>query len=113
VSAEKRKGDAFERAVIAELRTHGIECERTLRLGAHDDRGDIEGVEGWHLDCKARARFDLSGWVDEVVREAGALLPAVVVKRRGKSAAHAYVVIELQTFAELLPGRVVIEVGDE
>jgi hypothetical protein len=109
VSAEKRKGDAFERAVCAELRTHGIECERALRLGAHDDRGDIDGVMGWHLDCKARARFDLSTWVDEVVAEAGALMPAVVVKRRGKSAAHAYVVIELQTFAALLPGAVEVE----
>lgn len=100
----KARGDAFERAVVAVLRECGHDVERTLRLGAHDDRGDITGMHPFIIDCKARNRFDLGGWLDELTIEAAVntLVPVVVVKRYGKGAARAYAVMELQAFAEVM-----------
>ena len=104
MSAEKRKGDAFEREVIRVLRANGFPyAERVLRLGAHDDRGDIIGVPGFHIDCKARRRFELSTWVDEVVTEAPEdAVPIIVLKRPGASPDRAYVIVELATFARVV-----------
>lgn len=110
MSKEKRKGDAFERAVAAAFRLHGHpRAERTLRLGAHDDRGDIEGLSTPRLflvDCKDRARHELGVWLEEVAGEARAgeipRVPVVVVKRRGKTAERAFVVMELADFAEVI-----------
>lgn len=105
MSANKRKGDAFEREVARVLREHGWPlAERLLGLGRHRDDGDIANLVGFHVDCKARAdTAHLSVWIDEVCRECpGGSVPVVVVKRRGKAAERAYVVIELATFAELV-----------
>lgn len=105
MSAAKRKGDAFERDVCRVFNERGhVNVERVLGLGRHRDDGDVTNELGLHIDCKARADVaHLSVWVDEVVREAPAgIVPVVVVKRRGKAAEHAYVVIELATFAELI-----------
>jgi hypothetical protein len=103
VSAEKRKGDAFERDVARVLAHHGFPyAERMLQLGRHTDRGDIAGVPGFYIDTKNQARHQLGVWVDEVCEQAGELVPVVVVKRKGRAADHAYVVLELATFAEVI-----------
>jgi Holliday junction resolvase len=122
MSAEKRKGDAFEREVVRVLNEHGHPyAERALQLGRHDDRGDIAGIPGFYLDAKNHARLQLATWVDEARAEVLALnrdaiarlglfhhnvvhplVPVVVVKRRGKGAEHAYAVLELATFAEVI-----------
>lgn len=104
MSAEKRKGDVFERGVAVVFRACGHpDAERVLRLGARDDRGDITGIGAVHLDCKNHARLQLAAWVDEVVAEAPpGTLPCVVVKRARAPIARAYVVIELATFARLI-----------
>lgn len=102
----KRKGDAFERACVAVFRDNGHPyAERVLRLGARDDRGDISGLSGVpvHVDCKARNRFDLNVWVDEVVAEAPTgTIPVVVLKRPRAHASRAYAVVELATFARMI-----------
>jgi hypothetical protein len=104
MSANKRKGDAFEREVAEVFRTHGHpNAERMLRLGAHRDDGDIANVAGMHIDAKAHKRFELGTWLDEVKRECGDLVPVVVVKRpRVADAARAYAVLELADFADLI-----------
>jgi hypothetical protein len=121
MSAEKRKGDAFERDVVRVLNEHGHpHAERALQLGRHDDRGDIAGIPGFYFETKNHARLQLAVWVDEVRQQTRALaravsvrlgllhdeihplIPVVVVKRKGKSAEHAYVIVELCEFAELI-----------
>jgi hypothetical protein len=101
----KPKGDAWERAVVAELRACGHpHAERAYRLGVHDDRGDVNGIVGWLLECKDCARHELGVWMDEAKSEAerNAVTPALVVKRKRAPASRAYVVLELATFARLL-----------
>lgn len=103
--SSKSKGDAFERAVVAELRECGhVHVERGYRLGAHSDRGDIDGLAGFLVECKDCARHELAVWIDEAVSEAEACgaIPVLVVKRRRAPVSRAYVVLELRTFAHLL-----------
>lgn len=105
MSTSKRKGDAWERAVVDVLRRAGhVHVERGYRLGAHSDRGDVDGIVGFLIECKDCARFELGVWMDEAVREAQECerVPVLVVKRRRADPARAYVVIELGTFARML-----------
>lgn len=108
------KGSKFEREVVAVLRAAGHRyAERGYRLGAPDDRGDIDGIPGFVFECRNRQRIELAGWLDEIRTEAAALdaltesagtrrLPVLVVKRRGHGAERAYAVLELETFARLI-----------
>jgi len=108
MSKEKAKGDAFERAVAAVFRMNGHpHAERVLRLGARDDRGDITGLASaipLHLDCKNHARLELAAWLDECREEASHVgaCAAVIVKRRGRTADSAYVILALEDFAFLV-----------
>jgi hypothetical protein len=86
---------------------------RLARAGAKDEgdvavRADFFGSIGV-LECKAPGAgnaIDLSGWTKEAQTEAthyaqargidrGAVLPAIVIKARGKSIADSYLVIRL------------------
>jgi hypothetical protein len=104
-SAPKRKGSAFERDVVGYLREHGFpDAERAYGAGRPEDVGDIAGIPGVTVECKATKSIDLAGFVDEAEHErlnARQPVAVVVVKRRGKSTAQAYVVMDLVTFARL------------
>ena len=105
-AAPRRKGSAFECAVVNWLRANGYpQAARTL-AGATDDRGDISGVRNTVLELKCAARLDLAGWLTEARTEAeNAGLPrfAVVAKRRGVAdVAESYAVMPLWLLAELL-----------
>lgn len=111
-SASKRKGSAFERAVVGFLVNHGFPyAERAYGAGRPDDVGDIDGVIGFCLEAKAHKDIDLAGFVDEAVREARnadkhrppglATYGVAVVKRRNKGIEQSYVVMELRDFARL------------
>jgi hypothetical protein len=102
VSTAKRKGDAFERDVARVLREHGHPgAERMLKLGQHRDDGDV-ALDGYYIECRNRADVaHLSLWLDETVGGCKPdVMPVLIVKRRGRSTEHAYVVCELATFAE-------------
>lgn len=100
----KGLGDQWERDVVAAFRGYGFPlAERRLRLGAHDDRGDIDGFPGWLMECKNSGVLRLPAWMDEAKREASIHIhrpkPVLIVKRRGNSASRAYCVMELADFA--------------
>jgi hypothetical protein len=105
-SAPKRKGSQFERDVVRYLQEHGFpDAERAYGAGRPEDVGDIAGVPGVTVECKATKSIDLAGFVDEAERERlNARQPygVAVVKRRGRSAADSYVVCNLATFARLV-----------
>lgn len=105
MNASKRKGTAFETAVVEYLRGHGFpHAERRALRGARDC-GDIAGVVGWCLEAKATREIDLARAVDESLTEAGharAPFAAAIVKRRNRPTADAYVVMPLSQFAELV-----------
>ena len=111
----KRKGDTFERDVVAYLRDKGFRyVERAYGAGRPEDVGDLDGIPGWCFELKNHQRIDLAGWVDEARREqanARAQFSVVVAKRRGRPAAQAYVVMELEQLARLLAERDALGVG--
>ena len=105
-SAPKRKGSAFERDVVHYLREHGFsDCERSYGAGRPDDTGDISGIPGVCIECKATRQIDLAGFVDEAERErlnAHQPYGVAIVKRRNKPTGAAYVVQTLESFSRLV-----------
>lgn len=113
-SPSKRKGSQFERDVVAAMRAEGLDGAHRTRAGWQDDRGDIDGVDDWTIEAKNHQRLSeaLSLGVDQAEVEAtnaGTRWFAAVVKRRGRSARDAYVVLPLwlwcRLVAELLARR--------
>ena len=105
-SPQRRKGSGFERDVVAYLQANGHPfAERAYGAGRPDDRGDIDGIVGFTIECKNHARLELAAWCDEAAleRENGRrAFWAVIFKRKQKPISAAYVVLDLATFAELL-----------
>lgn len=104
MSVSRQKGTAFETAVVGVLRDAGLPAERRA-LNGRLDRGDIAGVPGWTLECKNEKTMSLAGYVDEARQEssnAGTDRYAAVVKRRGKGASEAYVVMPLAVFVKFV-----------
>lgn len=105
MSAARRKGSAFARDVCIYLRDAlGLPVERRVDGGTRD-RGDVAGIPQWVLEAKNCRTIDLSGWMDEALREAahdGAPFYAVVAKRRMKGTHQAYVVMPLEIWAQWL-----------
>lgn len=107
MSAARQTGTAFETAVVTYLAAHGFPHVERRTLHGNADRGDVAGVAGWTLECKAVRALDLAGWASEATREAAnARSPwwAVIVKRRGQPVALSYVVLSLETWAEAVAG---------
>lgn len=116
----KQKGTMFETSVLNYLKEQGLgKVRRTPQAGANDT-GDINGiVDGFGneviLQCKNHKEFDLSGWLNDAVKQAavraaqldngGDVIGAAVVKRPKvgeKTLGETYVVLRLEDFAQLL-----------
>ncbi len=99
--------------VVVLLPANGYDSERLARTGAKDEgdvvvRKDFLGSIGI-IECKAPGAgnaIDLSGWTKEAQIEAKhyaeargidgqSILPAVLIKARGKSIADSYLVLRL------------------
>ena len=111
--SHKARGATYETDTRDWFRAHGYDAERLARAGARDEgdvvvRSDFLGSIGI-LECKAPGAgnaIDLSGWTKEAQVEAlhysesrgidrSAVLPAVLIKARGKSIADSYLVFRL------------------
>ena len=108
--AAKRRGSAFEVAVMKWFRSKNVNAER-LRLAGKQDEGDIVAfVSGrpYVFELKNTARLDLPRFwreaCDEVVNYAKArnitpVPPAyIIVKRRNAGTEEAWVVTSLETW---------------
>ena len=112
--SHKARGATFETDTKDFFRTLGYDAERLARTGAKDEgdvvvRADFLGASIGIIECKAPGAgnaISLSGWTAEAQIEATnyaqarqidrkAVLPAVVIKARGKSIADAYLVLRL------------------
>ena len=112
--SHKARGATFETDTKDYFRTLGFDAERLARTGAKDEgdvvvRADFLGARIGIIECKAPGAgnaIDLSGWTKEAQVEAGnyararglsleSILPAVVIKARGKAIADAYLVFRL------------------
>lgn len=101
----KARGTAFESLVVGYLRANGFPAAERRALAGNTDKGDVAGIPGVVLECKAERSIDLAGSVDEARLEAAndcAPVFAAVVKRRCRSVAEAYVVMTLEQFADMI-----------
>ena len=111
--SHKARGATFETDLRDYFRRIGLDSERLARAGARDE-GDVVVRSGFlgHigiLEAKApgqSGRIDLSGWTKEAQIEAThyseargikrtSVLPAVIIKARGKKIADSYLVLRL------------------
>lgn len=106
MSASRRKGTAFESALVSFLADHGWPHAERRALHGCDDRGDVAGTGPLLVwEAKACRAIDLAGFMDETEaerRNAGAEVGVLVVKRRQKSTGQAYAVVPLEAMTELL-----------
>lgn len=114
MSAQRRKGTAFER-LIADYLATALDDDRIDRmpLRGSRDRGDLTGLrtplgERIVAELKNQARMDLAGWVGQAEVERGnadAAVGLVVHKKRGTTdPAQQYVTMTLADLARLLGG---------
>lgn len=111
--SHKARGATYETDTRDWFRAHGYDSERLARTGAKDEgdvvvRKDFLGSIGV-IECKAPGAgnaIDLSGWTKEAQIEAvhyaeargltrEQVMPAVLIKARGKSIADSYLVLRL------------------
>jgi hypothetical protein len=106
VSAGKRKGTAWESAVVAFLAERGFPYAERRALAGAADKGDVTGIPGVVIECKSQNRQSLAEWLDEADVErdnAGARVGVVWFKRRGfTSPGRGYVLMDGATFTDLL-----------
>lgn len=101
----KRKGTAFESAVVEYLRTHGWRYAERRALSGALDKGDVTGTPGLVFECKAEKQFDLAGAVGEAMAEksnADADFAAAILKRPRRKVDEAYAVMPLWLYVRLL-----------
>lgn len=108
----KRKGTAFESAVVAHIEAHGLPARRVALAGSAD-QGDIIHVwdfDGRHhvLECKNRRGYAIAEAVAQAKREAenaGSMWPVAVLKRNGVGdVGRSFVVMELDDWLAGLRG---------
>jgi len=111
--SHKARGATYETQLKDYFRGLGYDAERLARRGSKDEgdivvRSDFLGAIGI-LEAKAPGagnKIDLSGWTKEAQVEAAnyaearnieltTILPAVVIKARGKSVGDSYLVLRL------------------
>lgn len=106
MAASKRRGTAWESAIVTYLVGKGWMHAERRALAGSKDRGDIAGVVGVVIEAKSAARVELAAWLDEANVEAlndRSRVGVVWFKRRGKSSPRdGFVLMDGETFVELL-----------
>ena len=113
-SRNKSIGSAFEREVAAFFNGRGFKVFRRFGAGQTQDTGDLDGLSDFVIECKNVKTISLSTIMDETNRETkNAILAGrrpvkwgvAVIKRRGRGAHDAYVVMDLEQFVTMLRDR--------
>lgn len=106
MSAQKRKGTAWEVAVRDRFKAAGVNAYRPAQEG-FKDVGDLHGVSPFVVQCKdwrdvtSALREGLDGVQKQRVN-AGEEFGVAVVKRARKGVGEAYAVLRLDDFIEVL-----------
>lgn len=97
--SERRKGIAAEREVAELLRSYGLPAKRIPNSGGLELKGDLAGVDGYHIEVKRQETLRLPTWLRQAADECGAAEPVVVFRQnRGEW----YATVRLEALAELL-----------
>jgi hypothetical protein len=87
------------------LQRVGFPYAERRALSGVNDKGDVAGIPGVMIECKAERVIDLARYMNEVATEkanAGAQVGVAVIKRRNHGVDRAYVVLELCDFVEMI-----------
>jgi len=102
----KARGTEFESLIVRGFNDTGWPYVERRALTGAVDRGDITGLPGVVVQCKASSRIDLSGWLKEVQQQVTndqADIGFVVHKRRMHvDPLDQYVTTDLRTIIQLL-----------
>lgn len=101
----KQRGTRFETEVVEFLKANGFPDAERRALAGSLDKGDVMNVPDFTLECKNEATMRLAAYMAEAAAEAiNAKTPffAAIVKRRGKGARDAYVVMPLYEVVALI-----------
>ena len=98
-ATERAKGAAGEREVVAILRQHHLPVDRTVSNSGVFLRGDLTGVEGYHVEVKRQETLRLPTWLRQAQNECGDAVPVVAFRQnRGEW----FVALPLDDLAQLL-----------
>lgn len=98
-ASERTKGRRAEQEVAALLRHFGIEADRVVHNSGVYLRGDIHGVEGYHVEVKRHETLRLPQWLRQAADECGDAVPVVAFRQnRGEW----YAALPLRDLARLL-----------
>ena len=100
----KSKGTKWERRVADYLVSVFPDIDRRAQAGK-EDKGDFINTGPWCIEAKNHRRLDLSGWVDQAVKEAknaAVPYPVVVFPRRSHSIEKCYALMPMWTLRELM-----------
>ncbi len=87
--ASRDKGKRFERDIANFFKSYGIAARRTAQFcGKTGQAGDVEGVPGIHVECKAVEKLNLEAAYQQSVRDSEAAgrgeIPVVIHKKSRK-----------------------------
>jgi hypothetical protein len=101
-ASSRRKGNAWELAVCRLLVARGWRAI-TSRNGRGGAQGGADVITDLPVSVEAKNRkdWDLAGWLDQAIRDAGDDPAAVFVKRRQKPADQCYVVMRADQWLDL------------
>ena len=107
--SNRRKGNAFEREVVKELKRQGLLAIRLGTAGMPEDLGDIGGLtlphgQGLRVECKNLEHLAKS--IQAGLRKIDGKGPAVVIaSQRGKPVGKSTVTFLLEDFAKIIALR--------
>ena len=89
--ASREKGKRFEREIANFFKSYGVSARRTAQFcGKTGAAGDVEGVPGVHIECKAVEKLNLEQAYQQSVQDAEVAgkeeIPVVVHKKSRKPA---------------------------
>lgn len=98
-ATERAKGVRGEQEVASVLRAFGLPCDRTVQNSGFYVRGDLTGVDGYHVEVKRQETLRLPLWMRQAQEEAGDAVPVVTWRQnRGEW----YAALPLRDLARLL-----------
>lgn len=92
------KGARGEREVVAILRAHGLDCDRTPNSGGLFIPGDVVGLDGFHLEVKRAERLKIGEWLRQAWEDS-----RPVIGERGSSNQTPIVIFRMNDAPENYP----------
>lgn len=107
-SRTRNDGRDWERKVARYLREETELPVHPVNQGGIRDTGDLHGIPDIVVQCKDQGRYALGPWLDDARDQAAAAdvsVGVVAIRRREHTAADSYVLMTLESFAQLIKDR--------